>query len=91
MSQLASVAGDQDLSEDCGQPLSKNLQEMTTIFANILEHIEFTDDAQGKKKFVLRISMAHSICTCIQKLREMTSNRVSSTHYLSREQQISLL
>lgn len=71
--------------------MSKNLLEMTSIFVNTLESIEFTDDAQGRKKFSLRISMAHSICKCIGKLREMTSNRVSSTQYLSRSQQISLM
>ena len=69
-----------------GYPVSKNLQEMTSIFVNTLESIEFTDDAQGKKKFIMRISMAHSICKCIAKLRETTSNRVSSTQYLSRAQ-----
>lgn len=69
-----------------GYPVSKNLQEMTAIFTNTLDSIEFTDDPQGKKKFILRISMAHSICTCIMKLRETTSNRVSSTQYLSRDQ-----
>ena len=70
---------DMDEEVDAGYPVSKNLQEMTSIFVNTLESIEFTDDAQGKKKFTLRISMAHSICKCIQKLREMSSNRVSST------------
>ena len=55
------------------------------MFVNTLEQIDFTDDAQGKKKFTVRISMAHSICKCIQRLRETTSNRVSSTQYLSRE------
>jgi hypothetical protein len=68
-----------------GYPVSKNLLEMTAIFTQTLENIEFTDDPQGKKKFTMRISMAHSICTCIQKLRETTSNRVSSTQYLTRE------
>ena len=53
-----------DASEG-GYPASQNLLEMTSIFANTLEQTELTDDAQGKKKFALRISMAHSICTCI--------------------------
>ena len=82
------VDDEEDFSIDSqvvGFPVSKNLLEMTSIFSNTLESIDFTDDAQGKKKLVLRISMAHSICTCIQKLREKTSNRVNSTSYLTRE------
>ena len=53
-----------DASEG-GYPASQNLLEMTSIFVNTLEQTELTDDAQGKKKFALRISMAHSICTSI--------------------------
>ena len=49
-----------------GYPLSKSLTEMCHIFTNTLENFELTDDPQGTKKRILRISMAHSICTCIQ-------------------------
>ena len=54
-----------DVLSDGGYPVSHNLQEMTAILTTTLETVELTDDAQGKKKFILRMSMAHSICTCI--------------------------
>lgn len=56
---------EQEIVEPGGYPVSKSLSEMCSIFTNTLETVELTDDDQGKKKFILRMSMAHSICTCI--------------------------
>ena len=47
---------------------------MAQILTEVLEEIEFVDDSQGKKKLILRISMAQTICVYIRKLREMFGN-----------------
>ena len=58
---------------------------------NILDNVEFMDDEHKRKKTVLRINMANSICMCLKELRARTNNMIDSRHYFEPEQQLLLL
>jgi len=49
----------------------------------VLERFEFSEDSQGKKKSILRISLANAICKSLKNLRDATNGQLQAAQYLS--------